>query len=159
MKKYIIEILIILAIIGITALAIVSARCSAEPAIPILKSPQVIANWIWYNIEYKSDMEVHGVIEYFQMAGETLELRTGDCEDLAILFHYFMYKINRESIVVIMGLNKNKGHAVTIYKENNRYYVFDNFEIIKMPKKYKWITEIVNKHYKGWVIRTRIYYQ
>ena len=37
------------------------------------------------NIKYKSDSSVHGELEYWQLPTETLELRSGDCEDFAIL--------------------------------------------------------------------------
>jgi predicted transglutaminase-like cysteine proteinase len=37
------------------------------------------------SITYKYDSDVHGVKEYWQLPKETLQLRTGDCEDYAIL--------------------------------------------------------------------------
>jgi hypothetical protein len=42
--------------------------------------------WIFDNIEYKTDKDVHGLDEYWQSWKETVTLGTGDCEDLSILF-------------------------------------------------------------------------
>jgi len=44
-------------------------------------SIQQVSIWIYINIVYQADKK-----EYWQSPNETLELRTGDCEDFAILF-------------------------------------------------------------------------
>jgi len=44
-----------------------------------------LRDWVGNNIKYKYDNETHGVNDYWQLPKETLELRTGDCEDYAIL--------------------------------------------------------------------------
>jgi predicted transglutaminase-like cysteine proteinase len=48
-----------------------------------------IIEWIVENIKYKSDLIIHNTPEYWQYPNETLSLKTGDCEDMAILA-YFM---------------------------------------------------------------------
>jgi hypothetical protein len=45
----------------------------------------VLRDWVGNSITYKYDSDVHGVEEYYQLPKETLQLRTGDCEDSAIL--------------------------------------------------------------------------
>lgn len=44
-----------------------------------------ILDWIHANLRYGSDSDVHGASDYAQLPRETLQLRTGDSEDLSIL--------------------------------------------------------------------------
>lgn len=46
----------------------------------------LIASWVSSHITPKEDQEIHGVPDYWQFPNETLSLKSGDCEDLAILF-------------------------------------------------------------------------
>jgi hypothetical protein len=45
----------------------------------------VIRNWVDNNIKYVNDNDSHGVTKFWQLGKETLQSRTGDCEDFAIL--------------------------------------------------------------------------
>lgn len=76
-----------------------------------------IRDWVSTNIEYKTDEEQWGVDEYWQTPQETLSLRTGDCEDFAILLCTLLraYGIGEEQIYVAVGLdNDGYGHAFLI---------------------------------------------
>ncbi len=76
-----------------------------------------IRDWVAYNIEYKLDEDVHGVTDYWQTPEETLDLRTGDCEDFAILLCTLLraYGIGKEHIYIAIGVdNKGYGHAFLI---------------------------------------------
>ncbi len=76
-----------------------------------------IRDWVAANIEYKSDEEQWGVEEYWQTPEETLSLRTGDCEDFAILLCTLLraYGIAEEQIYVAVGIdNDGYGHAFLI---------------------------------------------
>lgn len=55
-----------------------------------------IMNWIYVNIDYRTDNELYGCSEYWAVPSETLYYMKGDCEDLAILFC---------SMAVAMGLD------------------------------------------------------
>lgn len=48
-----------------------------------------IRDWVAASIEYKTNEEQRGVDEYWQTPEETLSLRSGDCEDFAILLCTF----------------------------------------------------------------------
>lgn len=66
-----------------------------DPAYPNVQiagmtSPEAIQNWLSQNIQYKTDQSVHGVDEYWQTPSETYALRSGDCEDWAILMMYLI---------------------------------------------------------------------
>ena len=53
---------------------------------PLWLTPRLaVQQWITLKIEYRSDSSVHGESEYWQLPTETFELRSGDCEDFAIL--------------------------------------------------------------------------
>ncbi len=76
-----------------------------------------IRDWVADNIEYKADEEQWGVDEYWQTPEDTLSLRTGDCEDFAILLCTLLrvYSISEEHIYVALGLdNEGYGHAFLI---------------------------------------------
>ncbi|HEY4711754.1 MAG TPA: transglutaminase-like domain-containing protein [Dehalococcoidia bacterium] len=76
-----------------------------------------IRDWVAANVEYKSDEEQWGVDEYWQTPEETLSLRTGDCEDFAILLCTLLraYGIDEEHIYVAIGVDdQGYGHAFLI---------------------------------------------
>lgn len=66
---------------------------------------EAIRQWIGVNIRYVSDQQAHGVREYWQLPRETLELRTGDCEDFAILLCTFLraHGYSAERVYVVCG--------------------------------------------------------
>ena len=76
-----------------------------------------IRDWVAGNIDYMSDEERWGIEEYWQTPEETLSLRTGDCEDFAILLCTLLraYGIGEEQIYVAVGVdNEGYGHAFLI---------------------------------------------
>jgi hypothetical protein len=72
-----------------------------------------LRNWVGNNIQYRHDEDVHGVREYWQFGKETVSLRTGDCEDFAILlcslFRAAGY--SPDDVYVVIGKNANGYHA------------------------------------------------
>jgi predicted transglutaminase-like cysteine proteinase len=72
-----------------------------------------LRNWVSNNIQYQHDDAVHGVRDYWQFGKETFSLRTGDCEDFAILlcslFRAAGYSAN--DVYVVIGKNANGYHA------------------------------------------------
>jgi predicted transglutaminase-like cysteine proteinase len=72
-----------------------------------------LRNWVGDNIQYRHDDEVYGVQEYWQFGNETVSLRTGDCEDFAILLCSLLraagYSPN--DVYVVIGKNANGYHA------------------------------------------------
>lgn len=76
-----------------------------------------IRDWVAANIDYKTDEERWGIEEYWQTPEETLSLRTGECEDFAILLCTLLrtYGIDEEHIFVAIGVDdKGYGHAFII---------------------------------------------
>ena len=69
-----------------------------------------VRDWVAVNIDYVSDEEQWGVLEYWQTPEETLSLHTGDCEDFAILLCTLLraYGIGEEHIYVAVGID-NEG--------------------------------------------------
>lgn len=72
-----------------------------------------LRDWVGKNLLYKSDSEVHGVSDYWQFAKETLGLRTGDCEDCAILLCSLLRAGDYSSndVYVVLGARGNENHA------------------------------------------------
>jgi len=89
-----------------------------------------ILQFVFATINYIRDNKVWRKPEYWQNAYTTYWLKTGDCEDMAIL----IYKLARLSGVPIYrmriatGLTSNKiGHAYLLYlkEKDNRWYSLD----------------------------------
>lgn len=80
-----------------------------------------IQEWINSNVTYDNDIDVHGQGEYFQYPSETITLKTGDCEDYAILFSTLLraYGVPADSVYVVAGYGSSSGHAWVA--ENYRY--------------------------------------
>jgi len=72
-----------------------------------------LCNWVANNIRYAYDSDVHGVSEYWQLPIETNSLRTGDCEDYAILLCslYRVSMYNENDVFVVVGYTADSGHA------------------------------------------------
>jgi hypothetical protein len=72
--------------------------------------------WIHNNIKYKSD----GKFDYWQTPEETMRLKTGDCEDMCILFQDIAKK-KLNIIVYVLALsdkiNIMFGHSIIIYQD------------------------------------------
>jgi transglutaminase-like putative cysteine protease len=70
-------------------------------------------NWIYWNIHYRDDSEAHGMRDYWQLPHETINLRTGDCEDKAILLCSLLRLAgyDENSVFVIVGYTSTTGHA------------------------------------------------
>lgn len=56
--------------------------------------------WTAEHIEYRYDMDEWNVRDYWQTPDETLDLRTGDCEDHVILDMQFLWEIGIDSLMV-----------------------------------------------------------
>ncbi len=72
-----------------------------------------LRNWVGDNIQYRHDDDVYGVPEYWQFGKETVSLRTGDCEDFAILLCSLLRAAGYSSndVYVVIGKNPNGYHA------------------------------------------------
>jgi hypothetical protein len=68
---------------------------------------ETLRDWVSRHVSYKSDQNVHGVSEYWQLPSETLRLRTGDCEDFAILLCSLLraYGISADQVYVAAGVS------------------------------------------------------
>lgn len=79
-----------------------------------------IRDWVANNIKYKYDYEAHGWNDYWQLPRETLSIRTGDCEDFAILLcsllRTYGYGPNDVYVVVGSSTTGGPGHAWVIAK-------------------------------------------
>ncbi len=73
-----------------------------------------VRDWVSGNIVYKSDSSNHGSSEYWQLPRETLDSRTGDCEDYAILTASLLRAAGWKSdeVYVLVGTANEDGQTV-----------------------------------------------
>jgi len=71
-----------------------------------------IRDWVGKNVEYVDDFDSHGMSEFWQLGKETLESRTGDCEDFSILLCSLLradeWKV--DDVYVVIGQNEAGDH-------------------------------------------------
>ncbi len=78
-----------------------------------------LRDWVSAHISYKSDMDIHGVGDYWQLPAETLSLHIGDCEDYAILLCSLLraYGVPADKVYVATGYaSDGTGHAFLVEK-------------------------------------------
>lgn len=80
----------------------------SDPFLPFIPHWMTIRNWVGENIGYINDYDSHNESEFWQLGKETLESRTGDCEDFAILLCSLLrtdgWKV--EDVYVVIGQNE-----------------------------------------------------
>jgi uncharacterized repeat protein (TIGR01451 family) len=72
-----------------------------------------LRDWVGKNIQYKTDELIYGTTEYWQFGRETIKLRTGDCEDFAILLCSLFRAngVSADDVYVVVGRNAEGYHA------------------------------------------------
>lgn len=75
--------------------------------------------WVHTNIEYKLDDEFDSKYDFWQTPKETLELKTGDCEDMAILLQELAdRKLNLNvELMWIVNSDFTFSHMVIVYDD------------------------------------------
>jgi len=76
---------------------------------PLIPNWVALRDWVGNSITYQYDSNVHGVNEYWQLPKETLQLKTGDCEDYAILLCSLLRADgwSPNDVYVVLGKNSN----------------------------------------------------
>ena len=97
-------------------------------------SPKRLWWWMFQYLKYIKDITKHEVVELWQTSEETLEYRTGDCEDYAILAYDVLKELNPHIIVVAEQLARY-GHAVCTFKWSGYWYHISNWGLKKTAAK------------------------
>jgi hypothetical protein len=92
--------------------------------LPVTLDWMALRDWVGNNIQYKTDEEVHGVSEFWQFSNETMQLKTGDCEDFSILLCSLLRADGwaTDKAYVIVGEHNNLYHAWVRVIWNNVQY-------------------------------------
>lgn len=93
-----------------------------------------IEYWVLNEIEYIQDIDNQGILDYWQTPEETYSLMSGDCEDRAILWAYFVERYYGPGAMVILTYSElnDKWHMSGKYND----YWFSRFEDFKIVKIY-----------------------
>lgn len=90
-----------------------------------------LLSFVQDNIDYELDESIYGQNDYVQYPAETLLLKTGDCEDMALLLVTFYEKAGLDSVLInaeghtSVGVNVplENGYYVTALGSDVRYYI------------------------------------
>ena len=117
-----------------------------------------ILNWVVNNIKYARDMTTRKTIEFWEDSDITLQRKTGDCEDFALIFKALClacgipdYKVKIVAGDVVIGENKTGGHAYPIVLYENKWYAFDcTYYVDKTPLKERIEVKNDNRYKRIW---------
>jgi predicted transglutaminase-like cysteine proteinase len=91
---------------------------------------QFVNRWVNHAIIYGEDRAVWGRRDYWATADQTLALRRGDCEDLAILKYQMLLALGVDPeamyLTLARDLARNADHAVLIVRHGDRFFLLDN---------------------------------
>lgn len=86
--------------------------------------------WVNTQVRHVEDRVARRAADHWATAGQTLRLRSGDCEDFAILKYQMLAAlgVSREDMYLTLArdLVRNADHAVLIVKHQGRFYMLDN---------------------------------
>ena len=110
---------------------------TVEDLARITKTPDVLAFWLWNNIQYVGDQQKWGKSEYWQTPEETLSkknklgVRSGDCEDFAILAQAVLTLCGFEDAKLLCVFGPRGGHCVCCFIWKDEYYHLSNWGLKK----------------------------
>jgi len=86
------------------------------------KTPKDIVREVKHTVQYQEDL-----IDYYQTPEETLKLKTGDCEDFAILIQKLCQDNNiKTEIYCLYPQDSVEGHAIVIGQYKGKYWYSSN---------------------------------
>lgn len=91
-----------------------------------INSLESLSQWLTLNFSYQND--VGG--DNWATPEETLNKRTGDCEDFAFLTNAALKVLGYNPKVIVLRRNK-KAHATCVFQSDGYYCWFDNTELKK----------------------------
>ena len=112
------------------------------------KKPYEAWCWARRNIKYVSDPDVWKVKDYWQTPEETLELRTGDCEDVAILLCKTLDILGVKNVFMAIW-DFDGGHAVCFYELEDGWHKIGVGHALYIGK-IKHINELPGKVLSQW---------
>ena len=117
---------------------------SLESASSLIHTPHELGVWLASEFRYQGEIP-----DYWQSAEETLNLKTGDCEDFAILAQAVLKNLGTDSdIMVIKFRGLKQTHAICMFKINGFYSFISNRKLI--ATKQTLIREAVQEKYPDW---------
>ena len=132
-----------------TAVFLYAAICIAENQTPLdiqdsIRTPEDLAQW--FSSKFTYAMEIP---DRWQKAEETLSLKTGDCEDFAILSRALLDKMGiRCEIVIVEFKGLPMAHAICAWQDAQKVNLMSNGKLYKI--KADSIESAIKKVYPDW---------
>jgi hypothetical protein len=111
-------------------------------------SPETLSKWLHRSIRY--DKEAPGG-DYWQTPYETLDKRSGDCEDYALLAQALLSEIGISSRIISVAFMEGaekKAHAICLFNEYGRYEFFSGAYLRKFSASS--IEQLMDQAYPTW---------
>ncbi len=95
--------------------------------------------WIYENIDYMSDKDQYGEIEYWASPEQTMISMAGDCDDRAILFGFIAYKEwgYEPTFTIMHNPGNGSNHMVVSFKEYPGEYFLGGGDIYSLEVSYE----------------------
>lgn len=111
-------------------LGILNETLGAVQSLPLDKKITAVNIAVNRLVEYRSDKEIYGTLDYWATPQEVLASGRGDCEDFAIMKMAVLRMAGVPSdsmaLVVVRDSSRNFYHAVLAVTTNSNTYVLDN---------------------------------
>lgn len=91
----------------------------------ICKTPKRLAWWLWFKIEYTSDIELYKKSDYHAPPEMTLEKRKGDCEDVAWVAYATLRELRYNDVHLISLHTHEYGHMICVYRDSLGWQFID----------------------------------
>ncbi len=105
-----------------------------------------IAGWVSTHITYRRDIDEYGIEEHWQSPEETYIKRSGDCEDMILLYMYLIHRyLGCEPILRVVKLkipSRIANHAMAVVNYEGIEYIFGEIESAEQLK--------INYEYSYW---------
>jgi len=114
-------------------------------------SPERLSAWLRRNIYYKTDVETHGVRDYWQHPEWTLRNREGDCEDFAWLAYEVLKKQGYSPELISVTHSNGNTHAVCAFFANLSWYHMSNWRMKKCDNALC-LKDVAQYVYRNWIV-------
>lgn len=128
--------------------AIALSAASSIPQELLQLDPKELARYMKKNFQFRDDVSLFGVADYWQNPAEFLTRGAGDCEDYALFSNLVFQMQGRESYVVSLYDAAGYGHTVTLFREDGKWNLMNEDRVYYYRAEF--IQEVLTRIHPLW---------